>query len=222
MLIRDSLRRLLQLQIGALITDFVTGRVPASRRAHFLPDPKSEVPNPKPSQRRNWPSGRANLGFRPSFGLRVSVFGFLRGRQPFSAPRPAPHWLRDLRGPPAPALVPGLGASPLLVPEPIADLAGITQDGIMLPLRTAARASALGDLLLLPPVLAGRLHLRRPSPTMPFLSSVKCSTRSGRHSACRRGRHPAARTGTRNLSHCSYSHCHPAAPDARLYCPERW
>ena len=46
----------------------------------------------------------------------------------------------------------------------------------MLPLRTAARASALGDLLLLPPVLAGTFHLRPPSPTLLFLSSVKCQT----------------------------------------------
>src|SRR5664279_6301506 len=181
---------------------------------------QSGVPNPQPPHRSSRPSAYANFGFRISAFFRASGFGLrISPRPPFSAPRPAPHWLRDLRGPPAPALVPGLGAGPLLVPEPIADLAGITKDVIMLPLRAAARASALGDLLLLPPVLAGRLHLRRPSPTMPFLSSVKCSTRSGRHSACRRGRHPAARTGTRNLSHCSYSHCHPAASDARLCCP---
>jgi hypothetical protein len=44
----------------------------------------------------------------------------------------------------------------------------------MLPLRAAARASAFGDLLLLPPVLAGRLHLRLGSPTPPLLSRVKC------------------------------------------------
>jgi hypothetical protein len=135
--------------------------------------------------------------------VRISSFGFYRRlhsrplnqptprRQRFSAPRPAPDWLRDFRGPPALALVPGLGAGPLLVPEPIADLAGITKDGIMLPLRAAARASALSDLLLLPPVLAGRLHLRRHSPTPPLLSSVKCPSRSRRHLACR--------TGTRNL-----------------------
>ena len=147
---------------------------------------------PHKPQRRNCPSAYTNFGFRISAFFRASGFGLrISPRPPFSAPRPAPHWLRDFRRPPALSLVPGLGPSPLLVPEAVADLAGITKDGVMLSLRAAARASALGDLLLLPPVLAGRLHLRRPSPTKPFLSSVKCPTRSGRHLA--------ARTGTRNL-----------------------
>ena len=47
----------------------------------------------------------------------------------------------------------------------------------MLPLRATARASALGDLLLLPPVLAGRRHLRLGSPTLSLLSRVKCQDR---------------------------------------------
>ena len=138
-----------------------------------------------------------DFGFRPSFGFRVSAFGSQVCRpcspfkrpdpqaalrlcqreprcQPASAPRAPPDWLRDFGGAAPLALMPGLGADPLLVPHAVADLAGIAQDGVMLPLRAAARASALGDLLLLPPVLAGRLHLRLGSPTPPLLSRVKC------------------------------------------------
>jgi hypothetical protein len=47
----------------------------------------------------------------------------------------------------------------------------------MLSLRAAARASSLGDLLLLPLILAGCLHLCRNSPTPPLSSSVKCPAR---------------------------------------------
>jgi hypothetical protein len=48
----------------------------------------------------------------------------------------------------------------LLLPYPVINLAGITQDGVVFALGAAAGASPLGDLFLLPPVLAGRLHLR--------------------------------------------------------------
>jgi hypothetical protein len=48
----------------------------------------------------------------------------------------------------------------LLLAYAIVNLAGITQDGIVLSLRAAAGAPPLGDLLLLPPVLTGRFHLR--------------------------------------------------------------
>jgi hypothetical protein len=47
-----------------------------------------------------------------------------------------------------------------LLPYPVVNLAGITQDGIVFSLIAAAGASPLGDPLLLPPVLAGHLHLR--------------------------------------------------------------
>ena len=104
-----------------------------------------------------------------------------------STPRAAPDRLRDFGGPSPLPLVPGLRAGPMLIPDPVADLARIAQDGVMLPLRAAARASALGDLLLLPPVLAGRLHLRQPSPTLPILSSVKCTVRRARWTTPPRG-----------------------------------
>jgi hypothetical protein len=73
--------------------------------------------------------------------------------------------------------MPRLRAGTLLLPHPVADLAGIAQDGVMLSLRAATRASALGDLLLLPSVLTGCRHLFGRSQTPPFLSSVKCSAR---------------------------------------------
>lgn len=98
-------------------------------------------------------------------------------RQPGSVARTPPDWLRDSGGPAPFALMPGLGAGPFLLPHPVGDLAGIAQDGVVLSLRAATRASPLGDLLLLPPVLAGGLHLRQNSPNPPFSSSVKCQAR---------------------------------------------
>src|ERR1035437_467305 len=89
--------------------------------------------------------------------------------------RPALDWLLDFRRPAPLALMPGLGAGPFLLPHPVADLAGVAQDGVMLSLRAATRASALSDLLLLPPVLTGGRHLCGRSPTPPCLSSVKCT-----------------------------------------------
>jgi hypothetical protein len=69
--------------------------------------------------------------------------------------------------------MPGLGARPFLLSHPIADLAGIAQDGVMFSLRTATRAAAIGDLFQLPPVLTGSHHLPERSQILPPLSSVK-------------------------------------------------
>ena len=167
------------------------------RRPKEIRDPKSRIHSHASGAVAHRVAPFSDFGFRPSFGFRVSAFGsqlcrpcspFKRPdpqaalrlcqreprRHPASTPRAPPDWLWDSGGAAPLALVPGLGADPLLIPHPVADLARIAQDGVMLPLRAAARASALGDLLLLPPVLAGRLHLRLGSPTLPLLSRVKC------------------------------------------------
>ena len=170
------------------------------RRPKEIRDPKSRIHSHASGAVAHRVAPFSDFGFRPSFGFRVSAFGsqvcrpcspFKRPdpqaalrlcqreprRHPASTPRATPDWLRDFGGPAPLALVPGLGADPLLIPHPVADLARIAQDGVMLPLRAAARASAFGDLLLLPPVLAGRRHLRLGSPTLSLLSRVKCQDR---------------------------------------------
>ena len=63
--------------------------------------------------------------------------------------------------------------APLLLPQPVVNLAIITQDGVMFSLGAATGAATQGNLLQLPAVLAGRLHLHLRSQMPPPPSSAK-------------------------------------------------